>query len=206
MTLMTSEINETQPNKKGRYTLLAIVFVSVLPLAAAYFVFFTGIGVPDTTVNAGTLIAKPVSVEPLVTETFWQEMQKDKKWRLLLPIPASCLEECQEHFYVTRQVHVRLGEKGLRVERFAVNHSGDSGTTYLQSITESHPQLKSVNVSPSDWRRWVNQIPLLENYSDSHFYLLVDQEGYAMMVYSGQHGNELLKDIKRALKYSLDYQ
>ncbi len=203
---MTDNTNEMQPNKKARYTLLAIVFVSVLPLAAAYFVFFTGIGVPDSTVNAGTLIPKPVSVEPLVTETFWHDMDADKKWRLLLPIPEHCDEQCQEHLYVTRQVHVRLGEKGLRVERFALNHSGAEGSDYLQSIADSHPQLKSVDVSPSEWRRWASQIPLLENFSDEHFYMLVDQEGYAMMVYSGQHGNELLKDIKRALKYSLDYQ
>jgi len=37
--------------------------------------------------------------------------------------------------------------------------------------------------------------------------LLIDQEGFAMMSYTtAQHGNELLKDIKRALKYSIDYQ
>lgn len=203
---MTDSSTKPQSNKKARYTLLAIILVSALPLAAAYFMYFTGIGVPDNTVNAGKLIAEPVSVKSLVPETFWQRIQEEKKWRILLPTSSVCTEDCQEHFYVTRQVHVRLGEKGVRLERFAINYGGGSGREYLESLADSHPQLMTVDTQQDAWKRWVYQIPQLQTYENSHFYLLVDQEGYAMMVYTDQHGNDLLKDIKRALKYSLDYQ
>ena len=63
-----------------------------------------------------------------------------------------------------------------------------------------------INVSDDVWRTWQQQLVLPETVNN-HYYLLVDQEGFAMMVYTSEiHGNDLLKDLKRALKFSIDYQ
>ena len=123
----------------------------------------------------------------------------------MLPITAACNESCQNNMYTTRQVHIRLGEKSERVERFALNAANDIGQRLYDDLKKEHPLLKLENVDPAVWKMWVQDIPELEQ-AEQHVYLLVDQEGVAMMAYTNQHGNDLLKDIKRALKFSIDYQ
>lgn len=200
-----NDIVDEQKKKKAKLTLIAILVVSITPILAAYTAFFTGIGVPDHTVNNGQLLSNPKTLQSLVSQEFWSVLQEEKKWRLMLPITDACNESCQKNLYTTRQVHIRLGEKSVRVERFAVNAAGEVGQEVFDSLKKEHPLLKLETVDPSVWKMWAKDIGELEN-GDQHVYLLVDQEGIAMMAYTDQHGNDLLKDIKRALKYSIDYQ
>lgn len=214
---MTAEISpETLPSeadlraqKRGKRTLMLILGVSILPIALAYLAFFTGIGIPQNTVNSGVLIPKPTKVESLVPAEFWQSMEADKKWHLMIPLGPQCNAHCEENLYTTRQVHIRLGEKSPRLDRFVVNYGGAHGEAYLKKIAQEHPQLKYVTVDPRIWQDW--QAGLSDTAGDlpsdaGHHYYMLDQEGVAMMIYTDQPGNDLLKDIKRALKYSIDYQ
>lgn len=196
---------DEQKRKKAKLTLIAILVVSILPILAAYTAFFTGIGVPDHTVNNGQLLSAPKSLQSLVSDEFWSKLQENKKWRLMLPITDTCNETCQKNMYTTRQVHIRLGEKSVRVERFAVNAANEIGQRVFDDLKKEHPLLTLASVDPSVWKLWSKDIPELHQ-AGQHVYLLVDQEGVAMMAYTDQHGNDLLKDIKRALKYSIDYQ
>lgn len=198
---------EQQKNiKKGKRTLLAILLASALPVVAAYVAFFTGVGVPTTTVNQGELLPEPLSTESLVSQSTWEEIGKHKKWRIFIPLALPCMQDCEDILYTTRQVHTRLGEKAARLERYVINLSGLEGEQYLADIQQQHPLLKFTTVEPAHWQVWIDQSPFLIEQASRPYYLLVDQEGFAMMHYRQQHGNDLLADIKRALKYSIDYQ
>ncbi|SMF55825.1 hypothetical protein SAMN02745866_03560 [Alteromonadaceae bacterium Bs31] len=203
-------MSDIKANKKNNRTLIAIIVVSVLPIAAAYFMFFTGIGVPEHTVNAGRLLGNPVSLSSLLEEDnaeFLQHIQQDKKWRLLIPISDECNEACELNLYTTRQVHIRLAQKSVRVERVAVNIGGTVGLRIYNEIKAEHPKLKFINLDAESWQEWLSQSETALSAEQEHFYLLVDQEGNAMMAYhSDVQGNDLLKDLKRALKYSIDFQ
>lgn len=192
-------------NKKGKRTLLLILLVSVLPVAAAYLAFFTGIGVPSHTVNHGALLPEPLNTKEILSASTWERISQDKKWRLFIPVTLPCEQGCQDNLYVTRQVHTRLGEKAPRLERYLINLSGSEGEQYFQQLQKDHPLLQLESVEPATWASWVAQSPFLQNQEPRPWYLLVDQEGVAMMLYRDQHGNDLLADIKRALKYSIDY-
>jgi len=202
---MTEQNSDQIARKRGRRTLLAILLISVAPIAAAYFMFFTGLGVPSHTVNHGVLLDQALPLQPMLSTEVWQKISADKKWRLLLPMGEQCGDRCAQQLYTTRQVHIRLGEKSARVERYALNYGGDKGRAYLDSVASEHPLLKRVDTDAALWQQWLAHSDVLEDMSAEPFYLLVDQEGLAMMVYTDQHGNELLKDIKRALKYSIDF-
>ncbi|MFL0811261.1 MAG: hypothetical protein K6L76_12660 [Agarilytica sp.] len=210
---MTDEIvNPTSKQdvakKKGlspKSNFLLIVAVAFVPMLLAYTMFFTGLGVPEGTVNNGELI-KAQSLEGFVSDEIWQALQQKKKWRLLLPVGKTCDQSCQDSLFTTRQVHIRLGEKGIRVERYALNYGGESGAKFLDDIALEHPRLQRADVTRAQWREWSAPLEAFTVNQAKHFYFLVDQEGFAMMVYTDQHGNDLLKDIKRALKYSIDYQ
>ena len=200
-------VGESRTPKKKSWPLFILLTVSILPIFAAYFMYYTGLGVPETTVNAGKLLPKAISVSNLIEQEEYESLFKIKKWRMLVPVVSPCGELCQDNLYLTRQVHVRLGEKGLRVGRIAVNLGGEEGEQYLTSLADEHPKLESVSADQNIWQQWVSQSNSELMLNSGNYYLLVDQEGNAMMAYDKtQTGNELLKDIKRALKYSIDYQ
>lgn len=195
---------------KNRRTLLLILFVSIAPLALAYFSFFTGFGVPDNTVNHGAIINPALNVEALFAQqnqAFYKELIDNKKWHIFIPIERTCNDECQEILFITRQVHIRLGEKSGRIERVAINLAGASGKEFLEQIAAEHPKLHRVNVDNQEWSQWLEQYSASMSWLNKPYYLLVDQEGFAMMRYTADvDGGDLLKDLKRALKHSIDYQ
>lgn len=204
-------MNKANPTavKRSRRTLIAILLVSVLPVAGAWFVFFTGIGIPDNKVNAGQLLNKALPIKQLLGETSpeWTRIEETRVWRLLIPIGEACPSDCQQNLYTTRQVHIRLAEKSGRVERVAVNIGGDVGRQFLAGIEKEHPRLQRLDVDAQSWQQWLSEAGQALDNRQQPFYLLMDQEGFAIMAYTAeQHGNELIKDLKRALKFSIDYQ
>lgn len=198
----TSVESAAQNRKKMSWQLAAILLVTLVPIVAAYVAYFTGIGVPQSRVNEGVLLEPArnlVDVLPLA-QGDKPQIENNLLWRLVVPIPAICDQACQRNLYITRQVHIRLADKADRVERYAVNIGGSEGAAFLQSIAAEHPGLKSFSMAEEDWHRWLRGTNMP---TSDHAYLLVDQVGFAMMFYSVQHdGNQLLKDLKRVLRYS----
>lgn len=202
--------DNTQPKKRNNKPLIAILFISITPILAAYTMFFTGVGVPTETKNHGFLMTPAVNVSELLVgqnEALVEEWQESKKWRLLVPVNANCNEACEQNLYTSRQVHIRLGEKSTRVQRVAISLDGPSSDGYLSTIAADHPLLKTATVAQSQWDAWLQKTNLPTDLNAEHFYVLIDQEGYAMMWYTPEiHGNDLLKDLKHALKFSIDYE
>lgn len=202
---MNEEQAEPASPRRNQKPLLIMLAVAVLPVVGAYFVFFTGIGMPGQTVNAGKFLEPAVSLEALVSDAQWENIQTEKKWRLVLQIDQSCDEECQSNLYTSRQVHIRLDQRSERMERLAV-FSPSFSEDEKQAILKEHPRLKDVSTDSQNQSAWFDSLNIPESIS-GEYYLLVDQEGRAMMLYdSSKHGNDVLKDIKRAIKYSIDYQ
>lgn len=207
---VTSESNG--PTKRKPWQLIAILAVTFIPLVAAYVAYFTGIGVPQDTVNNGQLLEPAKNIETIMgglvgDEKTIEQLEKNphKAWRILIPVTEQCNEDCANNLYVTRQVHIRLGEKGERVERYAINLGGPSGLEFLSGIAEQYPNLSSLALNKAQWQRWLNDSNAPSDIQNQPYYLLIDQVGFAMMFYTADnHGNELLKDIKRVLRYSPD--
>lgn len=190
--------------KKTPWQLYAILAVTLIPLIAAYVAYYTGIGVPDESVNEGTMLTPaPTMADLKGLEGEVPEFGTDRVWRLLVPIPEVCGESCEQNLYITRQVHTRLGAKAERVDRYAVNLAGEAGDSYLQAIAADHPDLKTMTAPLPQWQQWLRDIDAELDLNARHYYLLVDPQGFAMMAYTSEHtGNQLLTDIKRILRYS----
>lgn len=200
-------MNETEVKQKKpkSWQLRAIILVTVVPIVAAYVAYFTGIGVPDERVNEGELIAPAKNLKDLLPAAVGDipGFAKNYQWRILIPINGQCDQACQQNLYTTRQVHIRLGEKADRLERYAVNIGGAQGADFIGTLAETHPKLKSFTVDEQQWQQWLQSSNVPSDINSEPYYILVDQVGFAMMYYDAQHhGNQLLKDIKRVLRYS----
>jgi hypothetical protein len=201
-------MTETEVTVKNRkpFALYAILAVSVLPMAAAYFMFFTGVGVPDHTVNAGRLFPNAIALADVKSIQGLDAFNEEKKWRIILPVAGVCDEKCQSLIYITRQVHIRLAQKSTRVERYFVSLSGSASDAIYEDLLDEHRFLGKLSANGNEWNSWLESSGLSIDH-ETPYYLLVDQEGFAMMQYTAEvDGNDLLKDLKRVLKFSIDYQ
>ncbi|WP_295802730.1 hypothetical protein [uncultured Microbulbifer sp.] len=209
----TDNINvaENNPNRKqksglSRWAGIGVFAAVALPIVAAYGIFYTGIGMPDGTVNQGELLTPAHAVKDIQLVSEKGETldlaAEAPKWRYLILGDEICAGECQKLLYTTRQVHIRLGDKAHRVERLLVTGQPLSALSH-QSISDQHPRLRLATADQATLDQWLADSDHANLKRPSA--LLVDQNGFAMMVYDNRHtGNQLLKDIKRLLKYSYE--
>lgn len=188
---------------------LLIFAALLLPMLAAYFIFKTGIGMPTTTVNKGDLLLPATSVVDLQLQDsngktvlpFIEPLQ----WRMIIAVDGECDKQCLRQLYVSRQVHIRLGEKAVRVERWLVNGGTPLSPRLKDHLQQEHPRLRVYQMDAGQWRHIFSDSSIAGHSANGHHIYYVDQQGYAMMSYNPTHqGADLLADIKRLLKYSYE--
>ena len=199
--------NDIQRQYSRRQGLL-IVAIIVLPMVIAYIMFKTGWGMPTDTINKGMLLAPPQPVSKLELVADDKTLQglypaEKKRWRIMVPVSASCKATCQKNLFITRQVHIRLAEKAPRVERILLA-LGDVPEEQKQRLLAEHPNILWLDSSRTALTNWLAETNLAAIQPDEH-YFLIDQDGFAMMAYNAEHsGQNLLDDLKRVLKYTYE--
>ena len=211
MTEQVSPAESEATNNQGlsRYKGWLVVAVIVLPMLSAYVIFNTGIGMPTSTINKGNLLLPATSIIDI--DMLNDEGQKidligsKRLWRMLLVTDRQCNEACLQQLYLSRQVHIRLGEKAMRVERVLVNAGEAFSDEFKRYLTTEHPRLKTVSVNSQQWQDNFSATSIAQDQLDGSHIYYVDLAGFAMMSYDQSHdGAALLSDIKRLLKYSYD--
>lgn len=211
MSQQASEMNtlELRAQRRGRLTAAAIMLVIFLPMAIAYGVFYTGIGMPANTVNKGDLLTPAQAAGEFDLRDFdgavWDPGEHKRKWRWLIPGDAQCTGYCRENLYLTRQVHIRLGEKAARVERIYLLLDEQMDATTRDFLATEHPYLQVIKADPERLQAAATAAGVSGNPVADGRYFLMDQNGFVMMSYTPTHtGQQLLDDIKRMLKYSYE--
>jgi cytochrome oxidase Cu insertion factor (SCO1/SenC/PrrC family) len=202
-------MNETADplQKRSRIYGLLIIAIIALPMLTAYIMFKTGWGIPIDTSNKGTLLQPARAIGELALNNQDDILvrlieDENKRWRILVPITKECDEICQNHLYISRQVHIRLAEKAYRVERILLRLDSLS-VDAIDNLKQEHPETIMVDSNIDALNQWlaVSKLPL----SAENYFYLVDQDGYAMMYYDVDHkGQDLLDDVKKVLKFTYD--
>lgn len=205
----TEQVNGTAQGRGGRLSRwagIAVFSAVAVPMLAAYLVFYTGVGMPTHTINEGELLTPARNIADIELSSANGDKvlfaNEEPRWRYLILGGEQCGGECEKLLYTTRQVHIRLGDKAHRVERMLVTAEALSEQRH-QEMRAEHPRLRFATADRVQLDRWLASSDHPELGRPSA--LLVDQNGFAMMVYDNRHtGNQLLKDIKRLLKYSYE--
>ena len=193
--------------KRSRIYGLLIIAIITLPMLTAYIMFKTGWGIPIDTSNKGALLQPARAIGELALNNQDDILARliedeNKRWRILVPITKECDEVCQNHLYISRQVHIRLAEKAYRVERILLRLDALSAAA-IDNLKQEHPETIMVDSNVDALNQWlaVSKLPL----SAENYFYLVDQNGYAMMYYDVDHkGQDLLDDVKKVLKFTYD--
>ena len=156
------------------------------------------------TSNKGDLVVPPRQIQDIVLQrgdgSPWQLSEQAVRWRLLLPVAGDCDDgDCRHLLYTARQVHRRLAEKSARVERLLVNVGAPFSADFAGLLQRDYPGLQQLRAEPG----MMAQLLAGQDFQPGTRLYLMDQEGFVMMSYNGEHpGGDMLTDIKRLLKYS----
>ena len=184
---------------KNRRKLVFLFAIAIVPMFVAYglFFYFPDL-IPASTTNEGVLIQPPLSgvtlglIEPVV--------EPRGVWTMLIPVAATCSEQCQQRLYLSRQIKIGLGKDADRIERIALL-SIDPSTELQALLAAEHGDLTAQVFSSQALQSALQR--RLPGATGAEYLLLMDPNGNIMMFYSFEKiGAPLRKDIKHLLKIS----
>jgi hypothetical protein len=162
------------------------------------------------TTNHGEFVLPPVPMADLelmdTDQSSWRLVDQKAKWRMVIAGTGSCVEQCREMLYLTRQVHISLGKYSRRFERLYFSLGEDLVQETSEYIKLNHPFLKVLKADKHVFETMLKETnaPLqLSGDGGTMRAYLVDQKGLIMMSYSlANEGNEIIEDIEHLMKYS----
>lgn len=162
------------------------------------------------TTNHGEFVLPPVPMADLelmdTDQSSWRLVDQKAKWRMVIAGTGSCVEQCREMLYLTRQVHISLGKYSRRFERLYFSLGEDLVQETSEYIKLNHPFLKVLKADKHVFETMLKETnaPLqLSGDGGTMRVYLVDQKGLIMMSYSlANEGNEIIEDIEHLMKYS----
>ena len=209
-----NEISSKAELRASRRTLLIIMAIVVIPFLLAYTMWRTGVWMPISTTNKGSLLLPPLHVDELrLKERDGAAIDYQSaagRWAMIIIGDGVCDATCENALYLTRQVHIALGKEASRVLRYYGELGVELDEQLAATLAEEHPRLVAVNVDREEFSRYVDtraaeqgldfdsQVLVQESYI-----LIADPLGNIMLYFtSGHSGKDILKDLKKLLKNS----
>jgi cytochrome oxidase Cu insertion factor (SCO1/SenC/PrrC family) len=193
----------------GRWTLLLIFILFLLPVVAAWIMNFgSGGWKPKDTTNHGRLITPPrplpaVSLAGPEGDFLPADFLK-QKWTLVYLHAGRCAQSCQQNLYKMRQARLAQGKNLDRVQRLLVVADRDSEASDKQ-LQAAWPGLVIAQPVGERASEFLEQFRLSadEPLAAQERIYLVDPYGNLMMSYeSDAEPGGILKDLEHLLKWS----
>lgn len=192
--------------RSGKTQLLLLVGIALLATVVPYLMYYTGWGVPRSTVNQGIL------VDPIVVTDFnfrdssgnvWSLAEQRPKFRLLIPVVGECREECRNSLYLTRQVRRRLAEKIDQLQRIYIQLADDDDASFHDFLAQEHGDILYLKADHDEWHQALSMRPELQADFSGREYYLLHRYGALGLAYNNEHtGNQLLDDLEFLIRTS----
>lgn len=203
-------MTDTNPHERqtlNRLKLLLIIGIPFVLMAAAYFVYFTGIGIPEGTKNKGILIRPPQQLSDIPIrfegQPYDYRSEAEPRWSILIAGSGDCEASCAETLYLTRQIHIALGKYQHRVRRMYLQLDDRDNSKLLDLISREHPHLQVFTADRQSFSQLLAASDMSADPSAPGTYFIVDPQGFVMMYYTAEHdGKDAITDMKFLLKFS----
>lgn len=206
---MQQQHQDLSPKQVG-INRMKLAFLLGLPIAimsAAYFVFFTGVGLPDGTSNKGILINPPIQINALAANGQPAIIPEDNVlWSFIVIGDEHCDKACRERLYLTRQIKTSLHKRSPRVQRIYLNASSKPMSEELAAfMAAEHKNVAVHNISPDSLKALLaSQTAAAESKPDRDYYF-ADPRGFSMLYYTPEHSyKDTMGDVKFLLKHAPD--
>lgn len=194
-----------RPARSGRYQLVVLGLVFVLPVIAAYASYF--LFQPEGQTNYGALIQPQRDVAEFALDPipaaggsvppFSGFAVFSGRWVFVVAAPAACDDACQRRLYDIRQVRLTTGPERDRIERlWIVTDEGNPPAELLAA----HPGLRLGRATHGELAR---VFPTDDGTDPAAHIYLVDPLGHLMMRFPlDADPSRIKKDILHLLKVS----
>ena len=192
-----------QAPKRNPYTPWFVVAAFVVPVVAAYILFFLGV-TPPAYSNKGELLAPVVDIESFaLTDAENQPIKRDDiiihRWHMILFAGSRCDDACNEALYKMRQINIAVGKNAPRV-RHTVVHYAPPDEAFSALIEQEYPDARRVYTNSQSVEAALQQVGA--EFRSNEIYLM-DPLGNIMLRFTqDQSYKDLMHDLNKLLKVS----
>lgn len=175
--------------RRGRWQLLALLSMVLLPMLLATAMYYWQFWVPDNRTYHGDLIADGSTLNDLGIQ-----QDPDQRWQLLVTAPDDCNDACRQLVYLARQIQIGLNRETSRASH-GLASAAPLSADYSAELTREYPQLGRYALDLEHYQQLAkDRQPKL---------WIVDPLGNLVLSYSPEsNGRHILKDLLLLLKLS----
>jgi len=134
------------PSTRGRRVLILVVFLFLLPVVSATWLYISGWRPEGRSLAHGELVqpARPVGDNVLksMDGTPYRLSDLRGRWALVYLGPLPCADDCRNGLYKMQQVRLAQGRDAARVERVMI--ATNAGSDALRELAKQYPGLLAV--------------------------------------------------------------
>ena len=194
------DVGHTASVATGRWTLLAIMLVSSIPVCLAYFAYW--FVQPQGRAGLGEFISPARPVGQLLGQTLDNVPQPlaalKGRWLLVSVAGGACADHCQKQLFIQRQLWATLGNEKDRVGRLWLI---DDQALVEPALRQAMGDAVILRVSSEQLSAWLGDAG---GKLPSDFLFLVDPLGNAMLRFPGlvsvAQAGQMHRDLDRLLR------
>ena len=192
-------------SRRGRITMLLILFACALPVIASYFTYY--VIRPQGRTNYATLVepqrplpdAATVPAQDLAGRPAALASLKGQ-WLLVAVQPATCGAACEKTLYLQRQLREMMGAERDRIAKVWLVDSPEPLTGALADVIASPPPITTLRVDRAALARWLE--PEAGHALEDHLYIVDPMGNWMMRTPADPDPVKLKKDVDRLLRAS----
>lgn len=179
--------------RNGRWIVLAIVALGMLPLVAA--LYFRYVSPPQVRATEGQAL-EPVPL-PFQLLRRWdgaalEHPEVSGKWLVIFAAPGGCDARCQHTLYLTRQARTAQGRNMTRIDRLWLVSDGNAPAAELMA---AHPDLVLIKATDA-------KLLQLLGGSESRQINLVDRRGMLVFRYADDaEPKAFIRELGKLIKF-----
>jgi hypothetical protein len=192
-------------SRRGRLTMLAILFACALPVSASYFTYY--VIRPHGRTNYATLVEPQ---RPLPTLDALPAQDADGhavplttlkgQWLVIVVAPAGCGKLCESNLFLQRQLREMMGAERDRIAKVWLVDSPEPVPPALAAAVAAAPAVATYRVDRAALGRWLEPAPGHE--LEEHLYIVDPLGNWMMRTPANPDPARLKKDVDKLLRAS----
>jgi len=192
-------------SRRGRVTMLVILFMCALPVIASYFTYY--VIRPQGRTNYATLI-DPQRPLPSLEALPAQDMDGHSvplttlkgQWLMIVVAPAACGKTCETNLYLQRQLREMMGAERDRIQKVWLVDSPENVAPPLAAAMAAKPPVAMYRVERAALARWLE--PESGHQLEDHLYIVDPLGNWMMRTPANADPVKLKKDVDKLLRAS----
>ncbi|MCK9688406.1 hypothetical protein [Scleromatobacter humisilvae] len=192
-------------SRRGRITMLVILFACALPVIASYFTYY--VIRPGGRTNYATLI-EPQRPLPSLDAVPAQDMNGHSvplttlkgQWLMIVVAPAGCGKLCESNLFLQRQLREMMGAERDRIQKVWLVDSSEAVEPALAAAVAAPPAVATYRVERSALAGWLE--PEAHHQLEESLYIVDPLGNWMMRTPANPDPVKLKKDVDKLLRAS----